>query len=65
MKKDLFQGCFDSLEDPRSHINKLYSLNDILVVGIIAVICGAETIEGNGGVCQIKRSFFKNYTRTT
>lgn len=36
-------SIFGSLEDPRSHINKLHNLEDILLIGIISVICGAET----------------------
>jgi len=34
---------FGQMEDPRSHINRLHNLVDILVIGIIAVIAGAET----------------------
>jgi hypothetical protein len=36
-------SIFGSVEDPRSHINQLHNLVDILVIGIISVICGAET----------------------
>ena len=59
MRKDLFQGCFDSLEDPRSHINKLHSLNDILVVSIVAVICGAETWKQMEEFAKSKEGFLK------
>ena len=36
-------SIFDSVEDPRSHINQLHNLVDILLIGIFSVICGAET----------------------
>ena len=36
-------SIFGSIQDPRSHINQLHNLVDILLIGIIAVICGAET----------------------
>lgn len=35
-------SIFGSVEDPRSHINQLHNLVDILVIGINSVICGAE-----------------------
>ncbi|MCG8814149.1 ISAs1 family transposase [Tenacibaculum finnmarkense] len=36
-------SVFGNIEDPRSDINKLHNLVDILLIGIISVICGAET----------------------
>ena len=36
-------SIFGSIEDPRSHINQLHNLVDILLIGIISVICEAET----------------------
>ena len=36
-------SIFGSVEDPRSHINQLHNLVDVLLIGIISVICGAET----------------------
>jgi hypothetical protein len=35
-------SIFNQVEDPRSHINQLHNLIDILLIGIISVICGAE-----------------------
>jgi predicted transposase YbfD/YdcC len=34
---------FSQVEDPRRDITKLHQLNDILLISILAVICGAET----------------------
>jgi hypothetical protein len=34
---------FGNVEDPRSPINKLHDLVDILLIGVISVICGAAT----------------------
>ena len=38
-----FKSIFSNIEDPRSHINKLHELDDILLIGIISVICAADT----------------------
>jgi len=37
------KDIFGQIEDHRSHINQLQNLVDILLMGIIAVICGEET----------------------
>ena len=39
---DKLISIFGSIEDPRSHINQLHNLVDILLIGIISVISGAE-----------------------
>lgn len=57
MKKDLFQSYFESLEDPRSHINQLHSLNNILVIGVVSVICGAETWKQMEEFAEAKQEF--------
>ena len=59
MKKNLFQSYFEQLEDPRSHINKLHSLNDILVLGVVAVICGAQTWKQMEEFSKSKESFLR------
>ncbi|PCH51222.1 MAG: hypothetical protein COC22_05480 [Flavobacteriaceae bacterium] len=41
-KHNKLVSIFNQVEDPRSHINKLHNLIDILLIGIISVICGAE-----------------------
>lgn len=61
MKKDLFQSYFEQLVDPRSHINKLHSLNDILVVGVVSVICGAETWKQMEEFAKSKEKFLKTF----
>lgn len=38
-----FRSIFSQIDDPRSDINKLHRLDDILLIGIIAVICAADT----------------------
>lgn len=55
----LFHHYFEALEDPRSHINKLHSLNDILVTGVVAVICGAGTWKQMEEFAQSKEGFLK------
>lgn len=44
-----FLDKFDSIEDPRSSRNQLYTVSEILLVTLCAVICGAE------GWCDVER----------
>ncbi len=50
---------FSQIEDHRSHINKRHNLIDILLIGIISVICGAETWEQMVGFAKSKEEFLK------
>lgn len=43
MENSLLLSFFSDLEDKRSSINKLHSLDSILLVAITAVVCGAQT----------------------
>jgi hypothetical protein len=43
MKNNLLLSFFEDLEDKRSHINNLHSLDSILLIGIALFICGAQT----------------------
>ena len=61
MKIDAFKDCFAQINDPRSHINKLHELNDVLVICIVAVICGAETWKQMEEFAQSKEKFLKSF----
>jgi predicted transposase YbfD/YdcC len=52
---------FGQIEDHRSHINQLHNLVDILLIGIISVICGAETWEQMTGFAKSKETFLKKF----
>ena len=54
-------SIFNELDDPRSHINQLHNLIDILVIGIISVICGAETWKQMVGFAHSKQFFLKTF----
>lgn len=56
-----FKDIFGQIEDHRSHINKLHNLEDILLIGIIAVISGAETWDQMFGFAQSKEVFLKKF----
>jgi predicted transposase YbfD/YdcC len=43
MKTQSFLSYFSEINDPRSHVNKLHDLNNILLIGVISTICGAST----------------------
>ena len=64
MKEDnKLNSVFTSLTDPRSHINRLHLLNDILPIGIISVICGAETWKQMVQFAKSKESFFRKFLK--
>jgi len=55
------KDIFGQIEDHRSHINQLHHLVDILLIGIISVICGAETWEQMVGFSKSKEGFLKKF----
>ena len=54
-------SIFGSIEDPRSHINQLHNLEDILLIGIISVICGAETWKQMVEFSTSKEEFLRKF----
>jgi predicted transposase YbfD/YdcC len=54
-------SIFGNLEDPRSHINQLHNLVDILLIGIISVICGAETWKQMVEFANSKEEFLRKF----
>ena len=54
-------SIFGSIEDLRSHINKLHNLVDILLIGIISVISGAETWKQMVEFANSKEEFLKKF----
>ena len=54
-------SIFGSIEDPRSHINQLHNLVDILLIGIISVICGAETWKQMIEFATSKEKFMRKF----
>ena len=55
------RAIFSQLEDPRSPINKLHKLEDILVIGIISVICAADTWKNMETYAKAKEDFLKTF----
>jgi hypothetical protein len=58
---DTLINIFSQAEGPRSHINQLQNLIDILLIGITSVICGAETCEQMVAFAKSKESFLRNF----
>lgn len=54
-------SIFGQLEDHRSHINRRHNLGDILLIGIISVICGAETWKQMESFSKSKQAFLKRF----
>lgn len=49
------------IEDPRRDLSKLHSLNDILIIGILSVISGAETWNNMEEYAIAKEYFLKTF----
>jgi predicted transposase YbfD/YdcC len=56
-------SIFGTIDDPRSHINKLHDLVDILLIGIISVICGAETWNQMVEFANSKEDFLRKFLK--
>ncbi len=52
---------FSQLEDPRSDINKLHKLEDILLIGVISVICAADTWKNMETYAKAKEGFLRTF----
>lgn len=52
---------FEELEDPRSHINRLHGLRDILVICVCAVICGADGPKAIAMWAQAQEAWLRKY----
>lgn len=61
MKYETFRQNFETLSDPRSHINKIHKLNDILFIGITSVLCGADTWKQMEEFAIAREDFLKQY----
>ncbi len=56
-----FKSIFSNIDDPRSDINKLHRLDDILLIGIIAVICAADTWKDIETYAKAKEDFLRSF----
>lgn len=56
-------SIFGNVQDPRSHINQLHDLVDILLIGIISVICGAETWKQMVDFASSKEDFLRKFLK--
>jgi predicted transposase YbfD/YdcC len=56
-----FKSIFSQIDDPRSDINKLHRLDDILLIGIIAVICAADTWKDMETYAKAKKDFLGSF----
>jgi predicted transposase YbfD/YdcC len=60
-KDNKLTTIFAQISDYRSHINRLHNLNDILLIGITAVISGAETWEQIEYYAKSKEEFLRTF----
>ncbi len=55
------RSIFSQIDDPRSDINKLHKLEDILLIGIILVICAADTWKNMETYAKAKEEFLRSF----
>lgn len=55
------KSIFNQVDDPRSNINKLHRLDDILLIGIISVICAANTWKDMETYAKSKEDFLRTF----
>ena len=54
-------SIFSKIDDPRRDLTKLHKLNDILLIGIIAVSCGADSWNEMELYAQEKEDFLRTF----
>ena len=54
-------AIFNQIDDPRRDVTKHHNLNDILLAGIISVICGAETWNNIEEYARSKEDFLRTF----
>jgi len=55
--------AFSQVKDPRRDITKLHLLNDILLISILSVICGAETWKDIQTFASAKEDFLRTFLK--
>ena len=55
------RSIFSQIDDPRRDLTKLHQLNDILLIGIISVICGADSWNEMELYAQEKEEFLRTF----
>lgn len=61
LEQSKLKHIFSEVQDYRSDINKLHNLIDILLIGIISVICGAETWKQMVEFAKSKETFLRKF----
>ena len=52
---------FSNVSDPRRPLRRLHKLNDILLISVLAIICGAETWNNIEEYAHAKKAFLKKF----
>lgn len=56
-------SIFGKIDDPRRDLTKLHELNDILLIGVISVICGADSWNEMELYAQEKEAFLRSFLK--
>ena len=57
MKRDSVLQCFSQITDLRRHISRIHDLITILLIGVVATLCGAETWKEMEDLQSLKKKF--------
>ena len=57
------RSIFGKIDDPRRDLTKLHELNDLLLIGIISVICGADSWNEMELYAQEKEDFLRTFLK--
>ena len=60
---DSFDRYFGSIDDSRKSRGRMHKLRDIMIIGILSVICGADDFTEMEEFGKSKESFLKNYLK--
>ena len=60
---DSFDKYFGSIDDSRKSRGRMHKLRDIMIIGILSVICGADDFTEMEEFGKSKESFLKNYLK--
>lgn len=58
-------SIFGQIDDPRRSLGRLHEMEDILIIGILAIICGAETWNNIQEYGEAKEDFLTKFLKLT
>lgn len=60
---DGFLACFEGLEDPRRGNTRRYDLHELLMIALVAFLCGGESCLDMEEFAQATEEFLRGFMR--